>query len=305
MKWKKKGIIHFPRKNAFWNQKYDILPVPYFIEKQNIVRVFFGTTDNENYGRISYVDLDADNLKNILYEHDNYILDLGEDGTFDDCGVVPSCIIKKGDSYLLYTVGFQRTVKTPYMLFAGLTISKDLTNFERISKAPILPRNSFRYISQGAPCVIYDDNKYKMWHWYATKWVNIEGKLFMDYHIGYAESDDAINWEMREEPCLKPENNLGEFAVARPFVFKRNGIYHMYYSTRYIKDLYRITYATSIDGLTWTRAKEKPFDISNTGWDSEMTCYSSIIEIKSKTYMFYNGNNNGETGFGYAELIEE
>ena len=125
MKWKKKGIIHFPRKNAFRNQKYDILPVPYFIEKQNIVRVFFGTTDNENYGRISYVDLDADNLKNILYEHDNYILDLGEDGTFDDCGVVPSCIIKKGDSYLLYTVGFQRTVKTPYTLFAPITISKD------------------------------------------------------------------------------------------------------------------------------------------------------------------------------------
>lgn len=66
------------------------------------------------------------------------------------------------------------------MLFAGLTISKDLTNFERISKAPILPRNSFRYISQGAPCVIYDDNKYKMWHWYATKWVNYLWIIILD-----------------------------------------------------------------------------------------------------------------------------
>lgn len=305
MKWEKKGLIHSPKKNAFWNQKYDILPVPYFIEEKNIVRVFFGTTDNENYGRISYLDLDADNLKNIVYEHDNYIVDLGENGTFDDCGVVPSCIIKKDDNYLLYTVGFQRTVKTPYMLFAGLTISKDLNNFERVSKAPLLPRNSIRYISQGAPCVIYDENKYKMWHWYATKWIDIQGKLFMDYHIGYAESDDAINWDMKEKPCLSPEKELGEFAVARPYVFKKNDIFHMYYSTRYIKDLYRITHAISTDGLSWTRINEKPFDVNEEGWDSEMTCYPSIITIKNKTYMFYNGNNNGETGFGYAELIEE
>ena len=305
MKWEKKGLIHSPRKNAFWNQKYDILPTPYYIEEKNIVRVFFGTTDNENYGRVSYIDLNASNLKEIIYEHDNYIIDLGKDGTFDDCGVVPSCIIKKDNNYLLYTVGFQRTVKTPYMIFPGLTISKDLKSFERVSNAPILPRNKFRYISQGAPCVIYDDNKYKMWHWYATKWINIEGKLFMDYHIGYAESSDAINWDMKEEPCLIPEKELGEFAVARPYVFKKNNIYHMYYSTRYIKGLYRITHAISSDGLSWTKMSDKPFDVSEEGWDSEMTCYPSIITIKNKTYMFYNGNNNGETGFGYAELIEE
>ena len=51
--------------------------------------------------------------------------------------------------------------------------------------------------------------------------------------------------------------------------------------------------------------KKKPFDVSASGWDSDMTCYPSIITVKEKTYMFYNGNNNGETGFGYAELIEE
>ena len=236
MKWEKKGLIHSPRKNAFWNQKYDILPTPYYIEEKNIVRVFFGTTDNENYGRVTYVDLNASNLKEIIYEHDNYIIDLGKDGTFDDCGVVPSCIIKKDNNYLLYTVGFQRTVKTPYMIFPGLTISKDLKSFERVSNAPILPRNKFRYISQGAPCVIYDDNKYKMWHWYATKWINIEGKLFMDYHIGYAESSDAINWDMKEEPCLIPEKELGEFAVARPYVFKKNNIdYDIYLHTYKLK----------------------------------------------------------------------
>ena len=44
-------------------------------------------------------------------------------------------------------------------------------------------------------------------------------------------------------------------------------------------------------------------DVSPTGWDAEMICYPAVINVKGKTYLFYNGNNNGETGFGVAELI--
>ena len=36
----------------------------------------------------------------------------------------------------------------------------------------------------------------------------------------------------------------------------------------------------------------------------EMTAYSSIYRHQDRTYMFYNGNNCGETGFGYAVLEE-
>ena len=306
MNWEKKGLIHQPRKSYFWNQKYDILPTPIYLEDVHLIRIFFGTTDNENYGRITYVDLDADNPSKIVYEHNKFILDIGVDGTFDDCGVVPSSVLKNqetGDFYL-YTVGFQRTVKKPYMLFAGLAVSKDLINFKRFSSAPILPRNEFRFISQGAPCVIYDNNVYKMWHWFATKWIEVDGKPFMDYHIGYAESIDGKHWTMHDVTCLNPRSERGEFAVARPWVHKKNDLYHMYYSTRYADRLYRIEYAISKDGINWDRNFEPPFDVSENGWDSEMICYPSILEVGDKTYMFYNGNNNGETGFGYAELVD-
>ena len=37
-------------------------------------------------------------------------------------------------------------------------------------------------------------------------------------------------------------------------------------------------------------------------WDSEMICFPYIQATKYGTYMFYNGNNNGETGFGAAVL---
>lgn len=304
MKWEKKGLIHRPKSNASWNKKYDILPTPYFIEKDNVIRVFFGTTDDMNFGRITFIDIDADNPLNVVYEHDDYVVDLGRDGTFDDCGVVPSSIIRKNDRYYMYTVGFQRTVKTPYMLFAGLLESSDLRSFSRVSESPILPRVGLRCISQGAPCVIFDEGMYKMWHWYATKWIDVNNKKFMDYHIGYAESTDGVSWNMHDEYCLKPEQSLNEFGVARPWVFKDDGVYHMYYSTRYVDKLYRISYAYSFDGLKWIRTNQIPFDVSDKGWDSEMICYPSVLKVKNKLYMFYNGNNNGETGFGYAEMVE-
>jgi hypothetical protein len=79
----------------------------------------------------------------------------------------------------------------------------------------------------------------------------------------------------------------------------------MFYSVRYIDKLYRIGYAESIDGINWIRKdNEIDIDVSQEGWDSEMICYPSVISVKEKTYLFYNGNNNGETGFGYAEILE-
>ena len=41
---------------------------------------------------------------------------------------------------------------------------------------------------------------------------------------------------------------------------------------------------------------------SKDGFDSEMACYPVVFECSKGTYMFYDGNGMGKTGFGYAEL---
>ncbi|MFQ5751293.1 MAG: hypothetical protein ACE5HI_04785, partial [bacterium] len=65
----------------------------------------------------------------------------------------------------------------------------------------------------------------------------------------------------------------------------------------------RIGYAESENGLDWIRKDEEVgIEVSDEGWDSEMICYPAVISVNGTTYMFYNGNNNGETGFGYAQL---
>ena len=41
---------------------------------------------------------------------------------------------------------------------------------------------------------------------------------------------------------------------------------------------------------------------SDTSWNSQMVEYSFIVIHKGTTYMFYNRNDYGKTGFGYAVL---
>jgi hypothetical protein len=34
-----------------------------------------------------------------------------------------------------------------------------------------------------------------------------------------------------------------------------------------------------------------------------MIAYGSVFESGGRTFLFYNGNERGKTGFGYAELV--
>ncbi len=304
MTWEKLGRVWEPKGDQWWNYRYAMLPVPVYLKEENVVRVFFGAADQQIFSRVSYVDLDPENITRIVNASKEPVLDIGALGTFDDSGVVPSCAIWIKEQLFLYTVGFQRCERVPYMLFAGLASSGDKgQHFERVSPAPILPRNHFRPTSQGAPSVLYHEGKYKMWHWFSTKWIEVEGKLFLDYKIGYAESADAIHWEMKDITCLAPDPAKDEFAVARPWVIREDDRFKMWYSIRIKGKMYRIGYAESGDGLNWERMDHLAgIDVSAEGWDSEMVCYPAILDLNGERYLFYNGNSNGATGFGVARL---
>ena len=88
-------------------------------------------------------------------------------------------------------------------------------------------------------------------------------------------------------------------------MIQHQGIFKMFYSIRKKKLGYRLGYAESIDGIHWERKDHLiNLDISKNGFDNEMICYASVIEINGKLVMFYNGNNFGDTGVGLAVLEE-
>ena len=84
MKIEKKGLIYCPNGEQDWMHDSFIAPVPVLIGEK--IRIFGGIADKNGISRIGFIDVAADNPKKILYIHQEPILDLGQNGCFDDNG---------------------------------------------------------------------------------------------------------------------------------------------------------------------------------------------------------------------------
>lgn len=303
MKWQKRGRVYAPSGDLWWARSHALLPTAEVIDTQ-VIRVYFSSLDEARYGRIGYVDVQADDPTRVLYETKEPVLDIGQHGAFDDSGVNPSCITPVQGRKYLYYIGWQRCERVPYMFFAGLAIGgDDHGHFTKHSRVPVLDRTAIEPFSRSAPCVLMERNVFRMWYWSCEHWSDEGGWIHYNTVIRYAESNDGIQWTSEGDPCVVPDGPV-DYAVGRPWVVRDGQTYKMWYSIRSRAQIsYRIGYAESADGVSWTRKDgEVGIHTSGSGWDSEMICYPCVIDVGGSRYMFYNGNRHGSTGFGCAVL---
>jgi hypothetical protein len=241
------------------------------------------------------------NKPKVLEYSQKPVLSPGELGCFDDNGVTPSWIVTHNGQKFLYYIGWKPRSTTRMGLITGLAVSEDggLT-FKRYSRAPILrltDREPFMILT--APCVLKEGKLWRMWYVSGYKWEHADLPY---YNIKYAESQNGIDWDQQGKVCI--DSPLGnESSLARPCVIREQGIYKMYYSYKRNGNPYRMGYAESPDGIAWTRRDEEmKMDVSASGWDSEMIEYGYVFDHEGRKYMFYNGNNYGQTGAGLAVL---
>jgi len=311
MKWIKRGLIFRPDGNFEWMSHHAAVPTADKVNDE-VIRIYFGPRDNQNRTVTTFIEVEADNPSNVLYVHNKPALSLGKLGCFDDSGVTPCWIVNYKNKKYLYYAGWNVGVTVPYRLCIGLAFSDDGgLSYTRYSEGPILGRSVQDPYLCSAPCVLVDNGLWKMWYLSGTGWTIIKGKPEPLYLVKYAESQDGINWDRSGLICI--DYKFDKEAIGRPCVIKEGGIYKMWYSYKGSVDYrtnkeqsYRIGYAESTDGKKWTRKDEEVgIDRSDAGWDSVMIEYPYVYEHKGKKYMLYCGNKFGESGFGYAELIEE
>ncbi len=201
-------------------------------------------------------------------------------------------------------MGWSLGVTVPFYFYIGLAISEDGgKSFHKVFSSPILDRNWVDPYLTGSPCVLVENDTWKMWYVSGNRWEMENNRPKHYYNIKYAESADGVNWDRRGIVCIDFKSE-DEHAIARPSVLKENGIYKMWHSYR--GKSYRIGYAESRDGLHWERKdREVGIDVSVSGWDSEMIEYPFVFDHKGERYMLYNGNGYGKTGIGLAVLAKE
>ena len=312
MKWEKRGLIWAPSGELSWAQSHATLPV---VKVENSERwaVYVGCRDADNKTRVGRLVLDVSGLPNkipsVCQIDDSPILSLGEPGTFDDSGVAPSWLVQDGDALWLYYIGWNVIGTVPYRVSIGLAVSDDGgVTFRRYSQGPLVDRSIDEPFFASNPCVHKLNDVWKMWYISCTGWKEINGRWEPAYHVKYAESRDGIHWQLSNISCL----NFGsDYAIARPCVFRHGDRYAMLYSYRSLVNYrtdsrcgYRLGYAESADGLSWERLDDRVgIAQSASGWDSEMIGYGWVQQQGEETYLLYNGNGFGRSGFGLAQLV--
>jgi hypothetical protein len=217
--WEKKGKI------------FDIhhSQVPVVDEHDNFYRIYYSTRIDGKSNPM-YIDIDKNTFK-IVKSSDNPILNLGEKGSFDWAGIMPTEILTVNNVKFLYYIGWSLRKDVPYHNSLGLAISHD--NGESWSKFSIGPILNTSYLEPGyigTVSILIENNVWKMWYLSCLNWIESDLGVEPTYDIKYAESTNGIDWTPLKITCIPLENEEGGISSQR--VMKINNKYHMWYSIR-------------------------------------------------------------------------
>lgn len=159
---------------------------------------------------------------NLLIKHDNNPI-LGK------CEKEPFSfgypwVLKVKDTYFIwYDTNLFWNMEKPkdYEFQLRSAVSKDGVKWEKTYQNNIVLKDYERAIAR--PCVIYEDDIFKMWYS-----VDVNGK----YSLGYAESNDGLNWNRMDERVgiFKSEGGWDSEEIEYPFVFNHKNKKFMLYN---------------------------------------------------------------------------
>jgi hypothetical protein len=299
-RWTKLGRVLAPNPQCYWMATHagPSFAVPRV--DRGIVEVYVTGRDIRNRSRIGVVTLDPERPAVPLAVGDEPVFDLGTLGAFDENGVSYPWIVESGGVQHMYYVGWMPTVLTPFQNHIGLAVRSGDGPWQRASRAPILERTDEEFLSLGSSSVIVEHSRWRMWYTCFQRWGEGAGAPKHVYTIKYAESADGRVWRRPNVVCIDVATP-DEYSIGRPSVLARDGRYHMWYSYRGTQ--YRIGYAWSDDGISWTRRDDLAgIDVSPAGWDGQAICYSHVFDWRGVLYMLYCGNDYGREGLGLARF---
>ena len=306
--WEKKNLV-FKVSDHTSDTIVSHASIPFCLHlKGDNFRIYFSSRNKDGKSLPYFIDaILNDGEIELLGTVSEPLLKLGELGTFDDSGIMPSSLVKVEDKIYMYYIGWNPQVTVSYRLSIGLAISLDGgTSFTPYSTSPICDRDLDEPFFNTAPFVIKENDLWRMWYISCTGWKLINGYPEPSYHVKYAESLDGIIWKREGITSIDYDNEAK--AIGRPCVIKKDKLYEMFFSYRDTLNYrtekgkgYQLGKAISVDGIHWEKKYDQTgIELSENGWDSIMMEYCHVFSHKGIDYMLYNGNDFGKEGFGYA-----
>jgi PKD repeat protein/predicted GH43/DUF377 family glycosyl hydrolase len=214
------------------------------------------------------------------------VLDLGAPGSKDDNSVNSPSVIYDGGEYKMWYAGNDGTMGT-WILYAnstdGMTWARQGVVLSPSGGWPA-ETNQVHF-----PAVINDSGVFKMWY------TGYDGSKFT---ICHATSLDGLTWS-RVGMVLDagPSTYDSVFAI-HPFVII-DGAYKMWYAG-YDGSHWRIIYATSPDGVAWTK-QGIALNVGTSGSQEDIGVQKPTVYKEGATYhMWYSGTDGTSNRIFYA-----
>lgn len=210
----------------------------------------------------------------------NPVLDLGASGSWDDYHINNPTVIFNGTSYEMWFTGSDGVNSQ-----IGYATSSDGINWIKYSGNPVLSlggSGTWDEIGVAAPSVLYNGTSYEMWY------VGGNGSTVQ---IGYATSSNGINWtKYSGNPIMGTGITWESNSIEHPIVLYNGTNYEMWY-VGYDGTNRRAGYATSTDGISWTKYSSNPvLDLGTSGsWDDEQIISPIVIFDGTNYKMWYSG----------------
>jgi predicted GH43/DUF377 family glycosyl hydrolase len=220
----------------------------------------------------------------------NPVLSPGSSGSWDDQWVFGSGVILDGSTYKMWYTSYSAASTTKKI---GYATSTNGLGWNKSTNPVLSPGATGAWDAKGVyyAAVIKDGTTYKMWYT-GVNASNIG-------QVGYATSPNGTAWTKYAGNPVVTTGSWDSTYVGQVSVIKIGSTYYMWYrggsSTGGA-----IGYATSPDGITWTKG---PIAIDGGSGDFDTTPASPEVIFDGTTYhMFYTGcDNNWENcQQGYA-----
>lgn len=231
----------------------------------------------------------------------NPVIEPGFHG-WDSKQVYPGTVLKIDGDYLMWYYGSDEDGP----LQIGVKKSEDGIEWKKIQDKPVLTsgqEEGWDNERVSKPCVIFENEQYKMWYLGETKQDN---KIIPE--IGFATSEDGISWiKNRQNPVFDLKKyNLPWASFLRYFwILKEQDQYKMWFSAvgeKSYENIESIGYASSPDGYDWQIHPTPVLKRDSTNiWEDFYVSNPYVLKTDSVYYMFYGGL--GRYGYLFKESI--
>ena len=267
---------------------------------QNTIEIYAGLRGSNGISHPYKLEASLnDPLKIVDYSRES-ILELGEIGSFDEHGIVPTYIQDFGKTQYLHYAGYQKSKSAPFLIFSGKAVSNNYgKSWDKLSNTPYLDRNNSNTCFRVIHTIVNFEGKDFYFFGGGSTWVRIEKRLVPMYDIKLLIREKNSSPKSVEKTVI-PLNGLRR--IGRPNIYTRKRGFGMFLSTQSFEGQYRIAHTFSHDLLNW-ESDLVPVNIKNLPIScSEMTAYPNILMGEAVSYLFFNGNKMGLDGIHVATI---